>query len=201
MAVPPVPPEASSNGSGEGSEHGYKLSLLTSGRQLSELPGAELREPVQKNRNRAACSKEVGKLPQAQPPPGPVSYDHAEGDHFHSYFEAGPSGASDIVSEGGQSLSPPRDIVNHYPTSVRIATSKESSLTLMADSRSATPGIKPRMVTLLIEDRRHGTDEPAEVHIPLKTAGEGYLWTDAKDVCVALQSGPSRVDGAYTRGL
>ena len=57
------------------------------------------------------------------------------------------------------------------------------------------------MVTPLIEDRWHGTDELAEVHIPLKTAGEGYLWADAKDVCVALQSGPLRIDGAYTRGL
>jgi len=33
-------------------------------------------------------------------------------------------------------------------------TSKESSLALMADSRSVTPGTKPLMVTLLIEDRR-----------------------------------------------
>ena len=70
----------------------------------------------------------------------------------------------------------------------------------MADSRSVTPGTKPRMITLLIEDRRHGTDELAEVHVPLKTAGEGYLWADAMDVCVALQSGPSRIDGAWTRG-
>jgi hypothetical protein len=56
------------------------------------------------------------------------------------------------------------------------------------------------MITLLIEDRRHGT-ELAEVHVPLKGAGEGYLWlwADAKDVCVALQSGPSRIDGACTR--
>ena len=177
---------------------------MTSGRRLSELPGAELRELVQKNKNRAACSKEVGKLPQAQPAPGPadhLSYDHAEGYHFPSYFEAGPSGASDIASEGGQSFSPPQDIVNHYPTSARIATSKESSPTLMADSRSVTPGTEPRMITLLIEDRRHGTDELAEVHVPLKAAGEGHLWADVKDICVALQSGPSRIDGAYTRGL
>ncbi|KAH9952978.1 hypothetical protein BC827DRAFT_1081123, partial [Russula dissimulans] len=52
-----------------------------------------------------------------------------------------------------------------------------------------------RMITLFIEDRRHGTDELAEVHVPLKTAGEGYFWADAKDVCAALQSGPSRIDG------
>ncbi|KAH9994945.1 hypothetical protein BJV74DRAFT_770088 [Russula compacta] len=48
------------------------------------------------------------------------------------------------------------------------------------------------MLTLLIEDRRHGTDELAEVHVPLKTMGEGYLWADAKDLSAALQSGPSR---------
>jgi hypothetical protein len=31
------------------------------------------------------------------------------------------------------------------------------------------------MITLLIEDRRHGADELAEVHVLLKAAGEGYL--------------------------
>jgi len=45
----------------------------------------------------------------------------------------------------------------------------------MADSRSVTPGAKPRKITLL-EDRHHGTDELAEVHVPLKAADEGYLW-------------------------
>jgi hypothetical protein len=44
------------------------------------------------------------------------------------------------------------------------------------------------MITLLIEDQRHGAgDELAEVHVPLKAADEGYLWADAKDVCVPLQ--------------
>jgi hypothetical protein len=55
------------------------------------------------------------------------------------------------------------------------------------------------MLTLLIEDRRNGTDELAEVHVPLKIAGEGYLWADAKDVCAALQGGPSRIDGEAFR--
>jgi hypothetical protein len=62
-----------------------------------------------------------------------------------------------------------------------------------------TPETKRRMITLPIEDRRHGTDELAEVHVPLKAAGKGYLWADAKDVRVALQSGPSRIDGACRR--
>jgi hypothetical protein len=205
-----VPPEAPGNGNGERSEQRYERGLLSSGRQLSERPGAELHEPesavqdcprnVQK-KNRAANSKEAGPLLQAPPAPADhLSYDHAEPDYFPSYFEAGPSGASNIDCEGEQSLSPPRAIVSQYPTSAHTIASKESSLALMADSRSVTPGTTPRLITLLIEDRRHGTDELAEVHVPLKAAGEGHLWADAKDVCAALQSGPSRIDGACTRG-
>ena len=59
-----------------------------------------------------------------------------------------------------------------------------------------TAGTKRLMITLLIEDRRNGTDKLVEVHVPLKVAGEGHLWADAKDVCAALQRGPSRIDGA-----
>jgi hypothetical protein len=55
------------------------------------------------------------------------------------------------------------------------------------------------MITLLIEDQRHGTNELAEVYVPLKAAGEGYLWADANDVYVVLQSGPSRIDGTRMR--
>ena len=214
--LPPVlsvPPEApgygNGNGNGQGSEQRYERGLLPSGRQLSEWPRAERHEPesavqdrprnVQK-KNRAASSKEVGPFPQAPPAPADhLSYDHAEGDYSPSYYEAGPSGAINIACEGGQSLSPPQAIASHYPTSTRTPTSKESSLALMEDSRSVTPGTKPRLITLLIEDRRHGTDELAEVHVPLKATGESYLWVDAKDVCAALQSGPSRIDGACTR--
>ena len=142
--------------------------------------------------NRAASSKEVQALAA---PAGHLSYDHVEGDYFPSYFEVQPSGASDTAchGEGGQSLSPPQ-----ATTSARTTTSKESSLALMADSRSVTPGTKTCLITLLIEDRRHGTDELAEVRVPVKAAGEG-LWVDTKDVCVALQSGPSRIDGACMR--
>jgi hypothetical protein len=78
--VLPVPPEAPGNGNGEGGEQQYESGLLTSGRQLSERPGAELHEPesamqdrprnVQKNKNRATSSKEVG--PLLQPPPAPA---------------------------------------------------------------------------------------------------------------------------------
>ena len=57
--VPPVLPEASGNGNGDGSEQGYERGLLTLGRQLSERP-AELQELVHKNKNRTASSKEMG---------------------------------------------------------------------------------------------------------------------------------------------
>lgn len=205
---PPVPLEApgDGNGNGESSEQRFERSSLLSSRQLSEWPGTQLHDPesagqdrfryVQKNKNKAEISKEVGSPPQAPPTPADHSY---EGDYFPSHFEAGLSGAGDIAYEGGHSPSPPQAIANYYPTSARATSSKESSLALKTDSRSVTPGIKPRMVTLLIEDRRHGTDELVEVHVPLKTAGEGCLWADAKDVCAALQSGPSRIDGTCMR--
>ena len=195
--------EAPVNGNAEGSEQRFERGLLPSGRQ--QRPGVELHEPesgvqdrlrnVQKDKNWAASSKEVSPIPQAPPAPADhLSYDHAEGDYFPSSFEAEPSGASVIACEAGQSLGP-----SQATTSTRTTTGEESALASMADSLSVTPGTKPRMITLLIEDRRHGTDELAEVHVPLKTIGEGYLWADAKDVCVALQSGPSRIDGAFTR--
>jgi hypothetical protein len=222
----PVRPEAPRNGGdGEGaSEERYErdLSLLFH-RQLSIVrPGARLHEPEsamqdhprkvrnkkKKKNNKAASSKEVDLLPQAPPAPADhLSYHHAGGDCIPSHSEAGPSGASnDIVCEGGQSLSSPQAIENHYPTSARNTTAgEESSLApAMADSRSMTPGPNTHVITLLIEDRRHGTDHLTEVHVPL-TAGNdgclGCLWADAEDVCVALQSGPSRIDGACTPRL
>ena len=92
--------------------------------QLSERPGAVLHEPesvvqdhprnVQRYKNRAASSEEVGPFPEASPAPADHSYDHAESDCFSSFsFEAGPSGASDIACEGGQSPSSHQAIVNH----------------------------------------------------------------------------------------
>ncbi|KAN0105730.1 hypothetical protein V8E52_010742 [Russula decolorans] len=86
---------------------------------------------VRKNKDRAASSKEMGPLPQTPPAPA---------DHL-SYNNA----------EGDNFLS----YLEAGPSS------KESSLTLMADSRSVMPGTEPHMITLLIEDRRHGTDQLA----------------------------------------
>ena len=169
--------------------------------------------PRDLQKNRAGLEEtEVSSVP---PPPAPApapanggSYDHARG-YYPPYYETEPldasSTAAHTVHDGGQSLSPPPpktwdsprpspSAVNHYLTSART-TSKESSPAFTTDSRSQTQGPKPRMVTLFIEDRRHGTDELAEVHVPLRAIGEGYLWADAREVCAALQSGPSRIDG------
>ena len=61
-----------------------------------------------------------------------------------------------------------------------------------------TPAL--RILTLLIEDTRKDPgekDQLAEVRVPLKQieGPEDGFWADANDVCKALQSGPSRVDG------
>lgn len=57
-----------------------------------------------------------------------------------------------------------------------------------------------RVLTLLIEDARKDLgerDQLAEVRVPLRQleGSEDGFWADANDVCKALQSGPSRVDG------
>ena len=193
-------PSARADGNGERVYEGHSFLRPQSG---PLIPAAEPRETesmaqfrlrnVQKNR---ADSKGVASvLPPAPTPANDGSYHHAGG-YYPSYIEAGSSDSSNIVAHTvretweSPGLSSPG--VNDYPASART-TSKESSPT--ADSRSLTPGTKPRMLTLLIEDRRHGTDELVEVHVPVKPMGEGYLWADAKDVSAALQSGPSRIDG------
>ena len=108
----------------------------------------------------------MGPLPHAPPVPAVhLSYGHAEGDYFPYDFDAGLPGADDITCEGGQSHSPLQAIVNPYPTPARTIVDKESSLPLMADPRSVTPGTMPCM---LIEDRRYRTDELAEVRVSLK---------------------------------
>jgi hypothetical protein len=54
------------------------------------------------------------------------------------------------------------------------------------------------MVTILIEDIRSGvTDHQlAEVRVPLYERPDRF-WADGRDVCEALQGGPSRIDGEY----
>jgi hypothetical protein len=176
-----------------------------------ESRGTESTMRQARPRNRAG-TKEMSRTPQSPAPVNNSSYDHVEEDHYSSYYEAAPSDSSHTpvthdVRDGGQSLSPPpprtwgpsrpsSSAVNAYPVSTHT-TSNESSPALVADSRpcrSSTPSTKPRMLTLLIEDRRNGSDELAEVRVPLKFA-EGYFWADAKEVCATLQSGPSRIDG------
>ena len=178
----------------------------------SAVPGRP--RSLQKNRARLE-ETEVSSVPPPLPPPAPApapandgSYDHARG-YYPAYYEIDSLDASNTaahsVREWGQSLSPPPlkswdspglspSVANHYLASART-TSKEPSPAFTTESRSQMQGPKPRMVTLFIEDRRHGTDELAEVHVPLRTIGEGFLWADARDVCAALQNGPSRIDG------
>ena len=219
--VPPPPPAAQSNGNGGQGGQRYERRSLPRQQSGSPFPAtAELRETetvvqsrsrnVQQQRNRAGGLKDNDVGGSLSPPAAPAdngNYDHAES-YYPSYYKAEPSSAGNTVRVGGKSLSPPPkespgpspSIVNHYPGSARTT----SSPAVKSSSLSETPGTKPRMVTLLIEDRRNGTDELAEVHVPLKTIGEeGCLWADAKDVCAALQSGPSRIDGvsyfAYPR--
>lgn len=59
-----------------------------------------------------------------------------------------------------------------------------------------------RIVTLLIEDLRSGVPDLqlAEVKVPLKVADdpEDGFWADAAEICNALQSGPSRIDGWHS---
>ncbi|KAF9793053.1 hypothetical protein BJ322DRAFT_996725 [Thelephora terrestris] len=67
-------------------------------------------------------------------------------------------------------------------------------------NQPAQKGPALRILTLLIEDTRKDPgerDELAEVRVPLKQIDgpEDGFWADANDVCKALQSGPSRVDG------
>jgi hypothetical protein len=165
---------------------------------------------MQKNR---AASQEMPSVSSPTAPANGGGYDHSR-DYYPSGYDAELPDVSNITvhatDEGVRVQSPstppkkwesPRPsppVINHYPAST-YATSKEPSPAHAIESRPLTPPTKSRMLTLLIEDRRNGSDELAEVHVPLKIAGEGYLWADAKDVCVALQSGPSRIDGEAFR--
>ena len=208
---PPAPPTAAqANGNGEGEQRYERRSSPRpqSGSPFSAVGLHHESEAMVQGRSRNMQKNRAGSNDVALPPPPPAPADDSNYDHAQSYYyETELSGAGNTVREGAQSLSPPPPkiwasprptppVVDQYPTSAGM-TNKETSPAPVTDSRSQqTPGIKPRMVTLLIEDRRLATDELVEVHVPLRTIGEGYLWADAKDVCAALQSGPSRIDGA-----
>jgi hypothetical protein len=174
-----------------------------------ESRGTESTTRQARPRNRSG-TKEMSCIPQSPAPVNDSGYDHVEEDCYSTYYVPVPSDASHTpvthdVRDGGQSLSPPPPRTWEpsrpsssaaYPVSTHT-TSNESSPALVSDSRprrSSTPSTKPRMLTLLIEDRRNGSDELAEVRVRLKFA-EGYFWADAIEVCAALQSGPSRIDG------
>lgn len=221
--APPLPAAAPRRSSAQvaGENDGKRYERLPVPRQQLEPAFRETDSAVQTcprnvQKNRAGLEVGVASVPPPPPPaPATAPADDGDYDYYSSYYETELPDASNAVahavSNGGQSLSPsppntwesPRSsppVLNHYSASART-TSNEPSPALQAESRSVTPGTKPRMLTLLIEDRRHGTDELAEIHVPLKTGGEGHLWADAQDVCAALQSGPSRIDGGALRTL
>jgi hypothetical protein len=189
----------------------HDFSRQQSGPPIPVAEPCEVKQACSRNgqKNRVGVKEMRSYTPQ-HPAPANDS-DHAE-DYYPSYYEPEPSDASHAavthqVRDGEQSLSPPplrtwesprlsSSTVKTYPASSHAA-SDECSPALVADSRShhsLTPNTKLRMLTLLIEDRRNGSDELAEVRVRLKFA-EGYFWADAKEVCAALQSGPSRIDG------
>lgn len=179
---------------------------------LSPMPTTELRmiESTSNYRGSRKNKREEKDVVPVPPPPAlspDNSYDYGM-DYYppseHSVI--GKSPAVHEVCEKEESLSPPPPktwvspgsspaTAHHYHPSAGTTQTEPSPLIVENSRRPMTPSTKPRMLTLLIEDRRHGTDELAEVRVPLKVADEGHFWADAKQVCAALQSGPARIDG------
>lgn len=171
--------------------------------RLSPLPTTSLRGTGSTAQSRSLRKNKTEENDVASVPPPPAlspnnSYDY--GEDYYPPSEHSNIGNSPAVPEE-QSLSPPPPktwvspgsspaTTYHYPAPAQT-TRMEHSPPIV----EVTPSTKPRMLTLLIEDRRHGTDELAEVRVPLRTADEGHFWADAKQVCAALQGGPSRIDG------
>jgi hypothetical protein len=173
----------------------------------SPFPTTELRvtESTAKYRGSRKNKTEGNDVVPVPPPPALSpnnNYDY-EGDYYppseHSIVGNSP------VYEKEQSLSPPppktwvspgsSPATAYHHAAVGVTRVEPPPPIVENSLRPLTPSTKPRMLTLLIEDRRHGTDELAEVRVPLRAADEGYFWADAKQVCAALQSGPSRIDG------
>ena len=59
--------------------------------------------------------------------------------------------------------------------------------------------MRDRLLTLLINDKRNGEDQIAEVTVPLRPCYDQSIayWADAADVCRQLQAGASRIDGKF----
>lgn len=201
------PSRSSSRSDAVNPEHGqYTIPK----RQLqSAFPTPEPRETEFTTQSRSSRKNKMEENDVAPVPPPPAlspngSYDHGEVYYPPTEHSAGNSPAVHEVKE--QSLSPPPPMTwvspgsspataYHYHAPTGATRAEASSPNDENSRRPATPSAKPRMLTLLIEDRRHGTDELAEVRVPLRAADEGHFWADAKQVCAALQGGPSRIDG------
>jgi hypothetical protein len=205
------PSRSSSRSDAVNPEHGqYTIPK----RQLqSAFPTPEPRETEFTTQSRSSRKNKMEENDVAPVPPPPAlspngSYDHGEVYYPPTEHSAGNSPAVHEVKE--QSLSPPPPMTwvspgsspataYHYHAPTGATRAEASSPNDENSRRPATPSAKPRMLTLLIEDRRHGTDELAEVRVPLRVADEGHFWADAKQVCAALQGGPSRIDGVSSQ--
>lgn len=205
-APPPAESPRSSRVDAINPEHGRHG--LPRRQHQSPLPSTELPETESTPQSRSLRKNKMEEndvaLVPPPPAPSPNSYNYG-GDYYppSEHSTIGNSPAVHEVCEKEQSLSPPPPktwvspgsspaTAYHYHPPART----EPSPPIVENShRSVTPSTKHRMLTLLIEDRRHGTDELAEVRVPLRAADEGHFWADAKQVSAALQGGPSRIDG------
>ena len=191
----------------------YGQPTLPKRQPQSAFPTPEPRETEFRAQSRSSWKNKMEENDVAPVPPPPAlsphgSYDYGEVYYSQPEHSIGNSPAAHQIK--GQSLSPPPPktwvspgsspaTAFHYHTPTGATCAEPSPLIGENSRHPVTPSAKPRMLTLLIEDRRHGTDELAEVRVPLKAAHEGHFWADAKQVCAALQGGPSRIDGASSQ--
>ena len=203
-AKAPPSAEPSRSSSRADTEHGQHT--LPKRQPQSPFPTTELRETESMAQSRSSRKNKAEENDVSPIPPPPALSPHSSYDYGGDYYpqsEHRNSPAVRDVCEKEQSLSPPppktwvSPPATAYHCRAPAGTTRTDPPPPIADNscRPVTPSTQSRMLTLLIEDRRHGTDELAEVRVPLKAADEGHFWADAKQVCAALQSGPSRIDG------
>ena len=149
------------------------------------------------------------------PPPPPQHQDYRERDHHHKEQRhmdkgrdrySGPEKDSRYPTPGSsqqyRDTGPPQHSC-YQPHNQQPPTPLPNPIPSQQPQPMNNPsqrGPALRLLTLLLEDTRKDLgerDHLAEVRVPLKRLGgpEDGFWADANDVCKALQSGPSRVDG------
>ncbi|KAI0063564.1 hypothetical protein BV25DRAFT_390893 [Artomyces pyxidatus] len=135
-----------------------------------------------------------------------MSYSHSSHDHWNDYErKPDPSPPRHTLSNPKRE---PSRASPHYSSVASAHHAPETTSPHRIQRHSTADPQKPiphsaapvraqklRMVTVLIEDRRTGVDELAEIKVQLKPDGEGSFWADAQEVCERLQTGPSRIDG------